>query len=69
MPFLRSRTRSILLVLIIALSFSGCATESTHPDESQKKSTARPTIVFMTDFGVANDAVAICKAVMIGITW
>jgi S-adenosylmethionine hydrolase len=25
------------------------------------------TIVFMTDFGVANDAVAICKAVMLGI--
>ena len=28
---------------------------------------ARPTIVFMTDFGTANDAVAICKAVMLGI--
>jgi len=27
----------------------------------------RPTIVFMTDFGTANDAVAICKAVMSGI--
>lgn len=26
-----------------------------------------PTIVFMTDFGVANDAVAICKAVILGI--
>jgi S-adenosylmethionine hydrolase len=26
-----------------------------------------PTIVFMTDFGVANDAVSICKAVMVGI--
>jgi len=26
-----------------------------------------PTIVFMTDFGVANDAVAICKAVVLGI--
>ena len=26
-----------------------------------------PTIVFMTDFGAANDAVAICKAVMLGI--
>jgi len=26
-----------------------------------------PTIVFMTDFGTANDVVAICKAVMIGI--
>jgi len=27
----------------------------------------RPTIVFMTDFGSANDAVAICKAVMLQI--
>src|SRR5260370_40800875 len=27
----------------------------------------RPLVVFMTDFGVANDAVAICKAVMLGI--
>jgi len=28
---------------------------------------AHPVIVFMTDFGTANDAVAICKAVMLGI--
>jgi S-adenosylmethionine hydrolase len=27
----------------------------------------RPTIVFMTDFGTANDAVAICKAVIVNI--
>jgi S-adenosylmethionine hydrolase len=27
----------------------------------------RPTIVFMTDFGTANDAVAICRAVIVGI--
>ena len=32
----------------------------------QKQST-RPTIVFITDFGTANDAVAICKAVIVGI--
>jgi hypothetical protein len=30
-------------------------------------SPARPTIVFMTDFGTANDAVAICRAVIFGI--
>jgi hypothetical protein len=30
-------------------------------------SPARPTIVFMTDFGTANDAVAICRAVIYGI--
>ncbi len=67
MPFFRTRGCSMLLVMITALLFAGCATESTHPDESQKKSATRPTIVFMTDFGVSNDAVAICKAVMIGI--
>jgi hypothetical protein len=27
----------------------------------------RPTIVFMTDFGTANDAVAICRAVIFGV--
>jgi S-adenosylmethionine hydrolase len=27
----------------------------------------RPLVVFMTDFGTANDAVAICKAVMLGV--
>jgi S-adenosylmethionine hydrolase len=67
--FFQSRTRSILFVLITALSvaLAGCAPQATHPEESAKRPTARPTIVFMTDFGVANDAVAICKAVMIGI--
>lgn len=32
-----------------------------------QNSATRPTIVFMTDFGTANDAVAICKAVIVGI--
>jgi S-adenosylmethionine hydrolase len=64
------RTRSVVsLLLMSALSFAimGCATTATHPDDSARKSATRPTIVFMTDFGVANDAVAICKAVMVGI--
>ena len=43
----------------------GCAKPA--PTLRSGESTARPTIVFMTDFGTANDAVAICKAVMIGI--
>src|SRR2546425_8589531 len=34
---------------------------------SLSPSGARPTIIFMTDFGTANDAVAICKAVIVGI--
>ncbi len=63
----RTRTRSILILLIAALSLAACANEATHLQESQKKSATRPSIVFMTDFGVANDAVAICKAVMIAI--
>jgi S-adenosylmethionine hydrolase len=52
--------------LAFAFSFSGCA-ETGSRREPAKKPEARPTIVFMTDFGTANDAVAICKAVMIGI--
>jgi hypothetical protein len=35
---------------------------------SPQKHSVRPTIVFMTDFGTANDAVAICRAVIFGIT-
>jgi S-adenosylmethionine hydrolase len=53
--------------LLFAFSFSGCGETGSRP-ETAKKAEARPTIVFMTDFGSANDAVAICKAVIIGIT-
>jgi S-adenosylmethionine hydrolase len=63
----RSRVLSFLLLTALSVAAAGCATQSTHPDESQKKSATRSTIVFMTDFGTANDAVAICKAVMLGI--
>jgi S-adenosylmethionine hydrolase len=34
---------------------------------AEQPATTRPTIVFMTDFGTANDAVAICKAVITNI--
>jgi S-adenosylmethionine hydrolase len=61
------RSAAPSFLLIFALFLGGCATQSSRPDDSAKKTTTRPTIVFMTDFGVANDAVAICKAVMIGI--
>ncbi len=69
MQFLRTRARvlSFLLMTALSVAVAGCATTATHPDESAKQPSTRPTIVFMTDFGVANDAVAICKAVMIGI--
>jgi S-adenosylmethionine hydrolase len=40
---------------------------SDNPSSSSRNPSVRPAIVFMTDFGTANDAVAICKAVMISI--
>jgi S-adenosylmethionine hydrolase len=50
------------LALLLVLAF--CATAV--PVCAQKP-TARPTIVFMTDFGVVDDSVAICKGVMYSI--
>jgi S-adenosylmethionine hydrolase len=52
-------------VWIAALLLVGCAKPT--PTLRSGESATRETIVFMTDFGTANDAVAICKAVMIGI--
>ncbi len=63
----RARLRSIsrTSAFFIAILLIGCRAGLT-PVETAKPA-ARPTIVFMTDFGTANDAVAICKAVIIGI--
>jgi hypothetical protein len=65
MQFLRTRLASSLSVLFVAVSLLGCGARPTQ-EEAQKPAT-RPTIVFMTDFGTANDAVAICRAVIVGI--
>lgn len=63
---LRKRTCFPLLAMILVLC--GCGrTPAGKGAGEQAGATARPTIVFMTDFGTANDAVAICKAVMAGI--
>jgi S-adenosylmethionine hydrolase len=60
-PFL-----GILAGLVLsALALAGCNSSSNQ--EEVKEENARPTIVFMTDFGTANDAVAICKAVILSI--
>ena len=67
MPFFRTRSSVVLFLLAVALSFAGCMSDASHSNDAAKKAGARPTIVFMTDFGTANDAVAICKAVMISI--
>ena len=63
----RARIRCIPCVsaLFIAVLLNGCGRVST-PVETASPA-GPPTIVFMTDFGTANDAVAICKAVIIGI--
>jgi S-adenosylmethionine hydrolase len=63
----RSRSFAIGVLLCAVLAFAGCGGQAAHTEDAAKKAAARPTIVFMTDFGTANDAVAICKAVMVGI--
>jgi S-adenosylmethionine hydrolase len=62
-----------LIILTTSLSLAGCARQSpaqkdaAASDARAAASAARKTIVFMTDFGTANDAAAICRAVMVGI--
>jgi S-adenosylmethionine hydrolase len=57
-----------LPLLIIVLISAACSKSPTSGDSASiGKSGAHATIVFMTDFGTANDAVAICKAVMLSI--
>ena len=64
MQSLHNRTQLALIVLMIAISAS-CGGRANQ--DSCQKAARPPTIVFMTDFGTANDAVAICKAVMLQI--
>jgi S-adenosylmethionine hydrolase len=54
-------------VLLVAAAFTGCSRSANREQESAKPPAPRPAIVFMTDFGTANDAVAICKAVILRI--
>src|SRR3979411_1539199 len=66
-----SRIRLFILHLL-ALPLVGAACSKTPSPKDAASSSlspsgARSTIVFMTDFGTANDAVAICKAVMLGV--
>src|SRR5215510_9833551 len=58
-------TRLLALFLLVA----ACAQPPASKESSsaQSASATRPTIVFMTDFGTANDAVAICRAVIYSI--
>jgi S-adenosylmethionine hydrolase len=67
-----SRIRLFSIVLLgVFLLGAGCSKITGSKDSvgnsSVSQASQRPTIVFMTDFGTANDAVAICKAVMASI--
>ena len=53
-----------LLIFVVALAGVSCTQQPAQNDASaafRAASARRPTIVFMTDFGTANDAVAICR--------
>src|SRR5579863_4358864 len=57
-----------LLGLLLFLPLAGCSRQPVTPaSASAQAPAAHPSIVFMTDFGTANDAVAICRAVIYGI--
>ncbi len=59
-------SRRVFFVLMTAAVSAGCASPPAPKDLAQA-TPRKPTIVFMTDFGTANDAVAICKGVIAGI--
>jgi S-adenosylmethionine hydrolase len=65
------RTRGLLAFLLLAaalcaISCGGLSTQQAA-NSAAAQAAQRPAIVFMTDFGTANDAVAICRAVIYGI--
>ena len=62
-----SRFRRFTISLLALAVFCFSCSKSPSEKGSSSQASARPTIVFMTDFGTANDAVAICKAVIVGI--
>jgi S-adenosylmethionine hydrolase len=63
-----SRIRFFALLVLAGTIFCGaCGKTPVERAGAGQAGAARPTIVFMTDFGTANDAVAVCKAVIVGI--
>lgn len=56
------------MTLALAFCLAGCSRSSTPRNDAASQVSSRPpTIVFLSDFGTANDAVAVCKAVIAGI--
>ena len=60
----RQRVTCGVIVLVLVLLLQAAPASSWAADSAQKYP---PTIVFMTDFGVLDDSVAICRGVMYGI--
>jgi S-adenosylmethionine hydrolase len=58
---------TLCLVSLLPVACSKIEQLAKGPATAGQRAGTRPLVVFMTDFGVANDAVAICKAVMLGI--
>jgi S-adenosylmethionine hydrolase len=69
MMFWRFRLLAVLMVFAAAAIQVSCSREdnSAASRATHGAAASSPTIVFMTDFGAANDAVAICRAVIFGI--
>jgi S-adenosyl-L-methionine hydrolase (adenosine-forming) len=57
----------LVFLLAILVCLSSCTNRAAQQDPDDKEESGQPSIVFMSDFGTANDSVAICKAVMLGI--
>ena len=67
---LRTGFKSVHFALMISTLLSAACSRSPNGPQSfvpPRNPPRQPTIVFMTDFGTANDAVAICRAVISGI--
>src|ERR1700682_988108 len=60
---MRWRESGVAVVLMVATLGLGACSRQAGPASAQAGS-ARHSIVFMTDFVTANDAVAICRAVI-----
>src|SRR5262249_52345251 len=54
--------RAVALILT-AVALAACSNSQSQPARQSQ----RPTLVFMTDFGVVDDSIAICKGVMLGV--
>ena len=58
---------ALLALAVLCAACSKAPAKKDSAAQTAAQSGAHKTIVFMTDFGAANDAVAICKAVIAGI--